>query len=64
MTAEKEDNTDFTATMTTAAFSSACESEWDDDITEGLELDWPWIAGRAYAGIFAAAVQFQNQDHF
>ena len=35
-TVEKEDNTDFTATVTTAAFASVCESEWDDDITEGL----------------------------
>ena len=29
-----------------------------------LQLDWPWIAERAYAGIFAVAVQFQNQDKF
>ena len=35
-TAEKEDNTDSTATVITAAFTSVCESEWDDDITEPL----------------------------
>ena len=35
-TAEKEDDTDSTATVTTAVFTSVCESEWDDDITEGL----------------------------
>ena len=29
-----------------------------------LQLDWPWIAGWAYAGIFAVAVQIQNQDQF
>ena len=27
-----------------------------------LQLDWPWIAEWAYAGIFAVAVRFQNQD--
>ena len=32
-TAEKEDDTDSTATVATAAFTSVCESEWDDDIT-------------------------------
>ena len=30
----------------------------------GLQLDWPWIAGWAYTGSFAVAVQIQNQDHF
>ena len=35
-TAEKKDDTDSTATVTTAAFTSVCESEWDDDITERL----------------------------
>ena len=30
----------------------------------GLQLDWPWTAEWAYAGIFAVAVQFQNQGHF
>ena len=35
-TAEKEDDTDSTATLTTAAFTSVCESEWDNDITERL----------------------------
>ena len=29
-----------------------------------IPLDWPWIAEWAYAGIFAVAVQFQNQDKF
>ena len=29
-----------------------------------IQLDWPWIAEWAYAGIFAVAVQFQNQDDF
>ena len=33
-TSEKEDVTDSTATVTTAAFTSGCESEWDDDNTE------------------------------
>ena len=36
ITAEKEDNTDSTATVTTAAFTSVCTSEWDYDITEQL----------------------------
>ena len=35
-TADMEDDTDSTATVTTAAFTSGCESEWDDDITERL----------------------------
>ena len=35
-TAEKEDDTDSTATVATVAFTSICESEWDDDITEQL----------------------------
>ena len=34
--AEKEDEADSTATLTTVAFTSVCESEWDNDITEGL----------------------------
>ena len=34
--AEKEDGTDSTATETTAAFTSVCESECDDYTTEGL----------------------------
>ena len=29
-----------------------------------VQLDWPWIAEWAYAGIFAVAVRFQNQDQF
>ena len=29
-----------------------------------IQLDWPWIAGWAYAGIFAVAVRIQNQDQF
>ena len=29
-----------------------------------LQLDWPWIAVWANAGIFAVAVRFQNQDQF
>ena len=29
-----------------------------------LQLDWPWIAEWAYAGIFAVAVQFKNKDQF
>ena len=36
ITADKEDNTDSTATVTTATFASGCGSEWDDDIIEGL----------------------------
>ena len=32
--------------------------------TVALQLDWPWIAGWTYAGIFAVAVQIQNQDQF
>ena len=32
----KKDDTDSTATVTTAAFTSVCESEWDDITTEGL----------------------------
>jgi len=35
-TAEKEDDTDSTATVATAAFTLVCESEWDDDIAERL----------------------------
>ena len=35
-TAEKEDDTDSTATKTTAAFTSVCESEWGDYTTEEL----------------------------
>ena len=35
-TAKKEDDTDSTATETTADFSSVCESKWDDYTTEGL----------------------------
>ena len=34
--AEKEDDADSTATVTTTAFTSVCESEYDNDITEGL----------------------------
>ena len=30
----------------------------------GLQLDWPWTAEWAYAGIFAVSVRFQNQDQF
>ena len=26
-----------------------------------VQLDWPWIAEWAYAGIFAVAIRFQNQ---
>ena len=29
-TAEKEDDTDSTATKTSATFTSSCESDWDD----------------------------------
>ena len=29
-----------------------------------IQLDWPWIAEWAYAGIFAVAVRFQNQDQY
>ena len=29
-----------------------------------VQLDWPWIAEWAYAGIFAVAVRFQNKDQF
>ena len=29
-----------------------------------VQLDWPWIAEWAYAGIFAVAARFQNQDQF
>ena len=36
-TAEKEDNIDFTAIVTTAAFTSI-ESKWDNYITEGLAV--------------------------
>ena len=32
--------------------------------TRVLQLDWSWIVEWAYAGIFAVAVQFQNQDQF
>ena len=32
----KKDDTDSTATVTTAAFTSVCESEWDSYTTEGL----------------------------
>ena len=35
-TAEKEDDTDSTDTVTTAAFTSVCELEQDDDIAERL----------------------------
>ena len=35
-TAEKEDDTDSTGTVTTAAFTSVCELESDDDITKQL----------------------------
>ena len=35
-TADKEDDTNSTATVTTAAFASVCGSEWDDDTIEGL----------------------------
>ena len=35
-TADKEDDTDSTATVTTAAFTSVCGPEWDDDNIEGL----------------------------
>ena len=35
-TAEKKDDTDSTAAVTAAAFTSAHEPEWDDNITEGL----------------------------
>ena len=35
-TVEKEDDIDSTATQTTAAFTSVCELEWDEYITEGL----------------------------
>ena len=30
----------------------------------GIQLDWPWFAEWAYAGIFAVAVRIQNQDQF
>ena len=33
-------------------------------IKTNLQLDWPWIAGWAYVGIFAVAVLFQHQDQF
>ena len=36
VTVKKEDETDSTATMTTTACTSVWESEWDDDIIEGL----------------------------
>ena len=36
ITTEKEDNTESTAIVTTAAFTSVCGSEWDDDTIEGL----------------------------
>ena len=29
-----------------------------------VQLDWPWIAEWAYAGIFALAIRLQNQDQF
>ena len=32
----KEDDTDSTATVTTTAVTSVCDSEWNDYITEGL----------------------------
>ena len=35
-TADKEDDTDCTATVTTAAFTSVCGSELDDDTIKGL----------------------------
>ena len=35
-TGEKEDNTDSTAIVTTSAFTTGCEMEWGDDITERL----------------------------
>ena len=35
-TSEKEDDTDSTATVTTAPFTSVCELEWDNDIAERL----------------------------
>ena len=35
--AEKEDDTDSTATVATAAASSFCASEWDDDNMAALE---------------------------
>ena len=35
-TADNEDNTDSTATVTTAAFTSVCGSEWGDNTIEGL----------------------------
>ena len=36
ITAGKEDGADSTATMTTTAFTSVCESQWDEYITEDL----------------------------
>ena len=44
-TAEKED--DAAATKTTAAFTSVCESEWDDYTTEGL-AETTTLNGQAY----------------
>ena len=35
-TAEKEDDADSTATVTTAALTSVCGSEWDNDTVERL----------------------------
>ena len=35
-----------------------------DISTTVLQLDWPWIAEWAYAGIFAVAVRIQNQEQF
>ena len=29
-----------------------------------IQLDWPWIAEWAYAGIFAVAIWFHHQDQF
>ena len=29
-----------------------------------IQLDWPWFPEWAYAGIFAVAVRFQNQEQF
>ena len=34
--AEKKDNTNSTVIETTAAFTSVCESEWENYTTEGL----------------------------
>ena len=33
---DKEDDTDSTSTKITAAFTSVCESEWENYTTEGL----------------------------